>query len=352
MILSMSETTKVIRFHKTGGPDVLRIEETQQPEPAGNEVLVRVQAIALSHADILWREGAYFEEPLFPAQIGYDAAGVVESVSAGVKTLRVGDRVSTLPAVSLLEYTAHGERIIYPESALFHYPENLTPVQAAAANTGLFTAYFAFFELAALKQDQYVVITAGSSSMGVAAIQMIAAIGAKSIAVTRSEIKKLGLLALGANHVVVAGSDEVQETILKVTEGFGAEVVYDAVGGPGLEELVWATKRYGHVIVYGQLGAMDQGTMLPLGACFLRGVRVHAGFRVFDFTGHPKLQLPVRTDAIERAKRVVSEGLASGRFAPKIDRVFVGLDKYSAAHRYVEQNCQIGKVVVSLDGRP
>src|SRR5271163_3508011 len=186
----MNETSKVIRFHKTGGPEVLRIEEIRRPKPTGNEVLVRVQAVALSRPDLVWREGSYFEEPEFPAQIGYDAAGVVESVGPEVKNLNVGDRVSTFPTVSLLDYTAHGETMVYPETALHVYPENLTPVQAAAVNTGLFTAYFALVELAGLKRDQYVVVTAASSSMGVAAIQMSRAIGAKSIAVTRSEIKK------------------------------------------------------------------------------------------------------------------------------------------------------------------
>ena len=344
----MNEISKVIRFHKTGEPDVLRIEEIRRPKPKGNEALVRVQAIALSRKDLLWREGSYFEEPVFPAQIGCDAAGVVESVGPEVKKLKVGDHVSTLPAVSLLDYTAHGDFMIYPETALHVYPQNLTPVQATAVNAGLFTAYFALVELACLKRDQFVVITAASSSMGVAAIQLSKAVGAKSVAVTRSEAKRKGLLALGANQVVVAGGEDVQEAILELTGGLGAEVIYDAVGGPGLEELIWATKRFGHVIVYGQLGAMDQETPLPLGACFLRGLKLHASFRVFDFTGYSRLGLLAKTKAVERAKKFSSDGLTRGLFLPKIDRVFLGLDQYVAAHRYMEMNSQIGKIVISL----
>lgn len=286
--------------------------------------------------------------PVFPAQIGYDAAGVVESVGPEVKKLKVGDRVSTLPAVSLLDYTAHGEFVLYPELALHVYPGNLTPVEAAAANVGLFTAYFGLLELAGLKRDQYVVITAASSSMGVAAIQLTKAVGAKSLAVTRSEAKKPALLTLGADQVVVAGGEDVQETILELTSGLGAEVIYDAVGGPGLEELIWATRRLGHVIVYGQLGAMDQQTPLPLGACFLRGLKLHASFRVFDFTGYPRLGLPAKARALERAKKFTFGGLTQGLFPPKIDRVFLGLDQYVAAHRYMETNSHVGKIVVSL----
>src|ERR1700731_988242 len=294
----MTEAVKVIRFSKTGSSEVLRIDEIQRSQLKENEVLVKVQAIGVSRPDLLWREGSYFEEPEFPAQIGYDAAGIVESVGPEVKKLKVGDRVSTFPAVSLLDYAAHGEAIIYPENALIVYPKSLTPVQAASVNTGLFTAYFALLELAYLQRDQHVVITAASSSMGVAAIQMAKAIGAKSIAVTRSEAKKEALLGAGADQVIVAGSEDVQEAILELTEGLGAEVIYDAVAGPGLEELVWATKRSGHVIVYGNLGAMEYGTLLPLGACFLRAIKVYGSFRIFDFTGHPSLGLQAKSEAI------------------------------------------------------
>ena len=82
--------------------------------------------------------------------------------------------------------------------------------------------------------------------------------------------------------MIIAARDDVQQAILKLTDGLGAEMIFDAVGGLGLEELIWATKRFGHIIVYGQLGAMDDKTSLPLGACFLRGLKVHARFRVYD----------------------------------------------------------------------
>jgi NADPH:quinone reductase-like Zn-dependent oxidoreductase len=267
----MDKTARAIRFHRTGGPEVLKVEELLLPEPRGSEVSMRVNAIALSRTDILWREGSYFEEPVLPARIGYDAAGVVESVGPEVKTLKVGDHVSTFPAVSLSDYTAHGEAAIYPEDALLVYPQNLTFGQAPAVNSGLFAAYFAFVELAGIQPNQYVVITAASSSMGIAAIQLTKALGAKIVAVTRSEAKMQHLTTAGADHVVIAGIDDVQETVLEITGGDGVDVVYDGVGGPGLEELVWATRRFGHVIVYGHLGAMEDTTPLPLGACFLRG---------------------------------------------------------------------------------
>ena len=214
---------------------------------------------------------------------------------------------------------------------------------------GLFTAYFALVELARLQPDQFVVITAASSSMGMAAIQLAKALDARCIAVTRSEAKQKLLIQAGADHVVVAGVNDVQEMILEITDGEGADLIYDGVAGPGLEELVWATRKFGCVIVYGYLGAMDASTPLPLGACFLRGLNLHPSFKVFDYTGNPKLGIYRNPDAIERAKKFISAGLASGVLKSAIDRVFIGLGEYVSAHQYMAANTHAGKIVVALN---
>lgn len=344
----MDKTAKMIRFHETGRPDVLKVEDALLRGPKAGEVVVRMQALGLSRIDVLWREGSYFEQPVFPSGIGYDAAGVIESVGPDVNRLKVGNRVSTLPAVSLVDYSAHGELVVYPENGLFMYPQNLSPEQAASVNLGLFTAYFALVELARMEPGQFVVITAASSSMGMAAIQLAKVLGTTCIAVTRSERKRKRLLQAGADHVVVAGIDDVHEALLEITDGEGADVVYDGVAGPGLEELVWATRKRGSVIVYGYLGAMDATTRLPLGACFLRGINLYPSFKVFDYTGNPKLGICRDPAAIERAKSFISSGLASGALKPTIDRVFDGLREYVAAQEYLSANTHIGKIIVSL----
>jgi NADPH:quinone reductase-like Zn-dependent oxidoreductase len=345
----MSKSVRVIRFHKTGGPEVLKVEEITLPDPRGREVLVRVLAIGLSRVDALWREGTYFEEPPLPAGIGYCAAGVVESIGPEVQTVKVGEHVSTIPAAALSDYTAHGEMILYPEQALFVHPSGLNSQGAVAVNTSLFGAYFALAELSGVRSGQYVVITAASSSMGVGAIQVAKRLGAKTIVVTRSESKKQGLSAAGADYVVVAGTDDVQDAILDVTKDAGADIVYDGVGGPGLEELVWATRRFGRLVVYGCLGGMEEATRVPLGACFLRGLNLHPTFKIFDFTGHRRLSIPPNREAVDRARRFVFDGLNEGAFQPKVDRIFIGLDQYAAAHEYMATDRQIGKIVVSLE---
>ena len=149
----------------------------------------------------------------------------------------------------MLDYGAHGDVILYPDHALLLYPANLSPIEAAAVNTALLTGYFALVELANLQAGQFVVVTAPSSSTGIAALQLPRRIGAKSIALTRSAGKVSELIAAGAEHVLVLGDCDLRRAIVDITDGLGADVVYDAVAGPGLEELVWATKQLGQVIV-------------------------------------------------------------------------------------------------------
>ena len=95
---------------------------------------------------------------------------------------------------------------------------------------------------------------------------------------------------------------------------------------------------------------MEDATPLPLGACFLRGLNLHTSYKIFDFTGHSRLGIPAKREAIERARRFVFDGLASELFKPKIDRVFVGLKEYAAAHDYLGTNAHIGKIIVALNG--
>jgi hypothetical protein len=95
---------------------------------------------------------------------------------------------------------------------------------------------------------------------------------------------------------------------------------------------------------------MESATPLPLGACFLRAIKLHGSFCIFELTGHSRLGLRAKSSAIERAKKFISDGLISKLLSVKIDRVFVGLDEYAAALRYLETNAQIGKVAVRLSG--
>src|SRR5271170_6998824 len=199
----MSETVKIVRFYRAGPAEVLQFEEIPVPQPEHGEVRLRVKAIGLNRAEIMFRNAQYLEDPIFPAKNGYEAAGIVEAVGQGVDPSWIGKTASTAPGVfSLNAHGVYGEVAIVPVAALAEYPANFSFEQGAAIWMQYLTAYGALIMLGHVAEGDFVLITAASSSVGIAAIEMVRAEGAISIAVTRTATKKAELLKHGANHVI------------------------------------------------------------------------------------------------------------------------------------------------------
>ncbi len=189
---------KIVRFHVTGGPEVLQIEDLPLAQPGEGEVRLTVEAIGLNRAEVMFRQGRYLDAPELPSRLGYEAAGIVDVVGPGASDVHVGDRVSTIPAFSMGEHGVYGESAIVPSYAVAHYPDNLSPAEGAAIWMQYLTAFGALIDIGRLKEGDVVVITAASSSVGLAAIQITKAAGALAIATTRGVDKKQFLLDAGA----------------------------------------------------------------------------------------------------------------------------------------------------------
>jgi NADPH:quinone reductase-like Zn-dependent oxidoreductase len=188
---------KIVRFHETGGPDVLKFEDLPSKEPGKGEVRIKVQAIGLNRAESMFFHGRYLEEPQLPARIGYEAAGVVEATGPGVDKSWLGKQVSTIPAFSMNAYGVLGEEAIAPVFALGEYPAKLTPAEGSAIWMQYLTAYGALIEFGRLQKNDFVLITAASSSVGIAAIEIAKAKGAITIATTRTSSKRKELTSWG-----------------------------------------------------------------------------------------------------------------------------------------------------------
>ncbi len=217
-----NQTAKIVRFYETGGPEVLKLEEVPLPEPGNGEVRLRVQAIGLNRAEIVFRRGRYFQQPQFPSKIGYEASGVVEAVGPEVDKELLGRKFSTVPCFDLGKYGVYGEVQSYRAYALAAYPEKLSFPEATSIWMQYMTAYGALIHYGNLSQGDYVVITAASSSVGIAAIEIAKVQGAISIATTRTERKKAELLALGASHVIVTDKEDIPSLVHEITKGRGA----------------------------------------------------------------------------------------------------------------------------------
>jgi NADPH:quinone reductase len=327
---------KIVRFHQTGGADVLKIEDLPLAEPGKGEIRIKVEAIGLNRAEIMLRKGQYLETPQLPSRLGYEAAGVIDAVGSDITELRIGDRVSTIPSFSMSQYGVYGESAIVPASAAAKYPDKLSPIEGAAIWMQFMTAYGALIEYGGLKKDESVLITAASSSVGLAAIQITKAAGGMAVVTTRGMEKKAFLLEAGADHVIVTDEEDLVERGMALTSGKGFRIVFDPVAGPFLEQLAAVTAPGGIIFEYGALA--PHPTPYPLFAALAKGLTIR-GYTLFEIVKNEEM--------LKRGKEYIYQGLASGSLQPIIDRTFP-LAEIAEAHRYMVSNQQKGKIVVTV----
>lgn len=329
-------TVKIVRFHRTGGPEVLQLDELPLPEPGSGEVRIRVKAIGLNRAEVMFRMGRYLIEPKLPSKLGYEASGIVDAAGPDVDQSWIGKTVSTVPAFPADLYGVYGEVAIVPVHAIAEYPEKLSYEEGTSIWMQYITAYGALIHQGHLAKGDFVLITAASSSVGIAAIEIAKAEGAISIATTRTSKKKAELLALGADHVIATEEEDLVARVHQITSGKGARIVFDPIGGKGLEVLAAAAATGGIIFEYGALSTGP--TPFPLFSVLSKHLTVK-GYLLFEIVGDPT--------GFPKAKQYVFNHLAAGDFKPRIDKVFP-LARIADAHRYMESNAQIGKIVVTV----
>jgi NADPH:quinone reductase-like Zn-dependent oxidoreductase len=328
--------SRTIKFAQPGGPEVLEFIEVEAPPPGPREVRIKVKAIGINRADSMWRNDKYVESPILPPGLGYDAAGVVDAVGNDVTDFTVGDKVSTIPAFSLNKYSTYGEVILAPDHAVVKHPELLSFVEAASVWMMFLTAYGALVFDAQVKAGDFVIIPAASSSVGLAAIQIANYAGATPIALTRTSEKKQRLHEAGAPHVIATQEQDLLAEVMRITDGNGARVVFDPVGGPDFPKLIAALTFQGTVYIYGALSEDD--TPIPVLGMIGKMPTVK-GYSIRLVAG----------DAEHRkvAVEYVTKGLAGGALKPVIDRTFK-FDEMVEVHRYLENGAQFGKIVVTV----
>ncbi|MFD0153623.1 zinc-dependent alcohol dehydrogenase family protein [Streptomyces sp. NPDC055721] len=334
MTTTTGRTTKAVLFHETGGPEVLTVEEVALPDPGPGEVLVRVEAIGLNRAEALFREGTYYYPATLPgSRLGYEAAGVVEAVGAGVTAYAPGDPVMAAANFDFGTYGVHAERVVLPEEYVVARPEGVDAVTAAAVWLTYFTAYGGMVLTGGLRPGDHVVITGASSGVGTAAIQTALRIGAVPIATTRGEGKRKRLLELGAAHVIVTDTEDVVEEVRRITGGAGADLAFDAIGGPGFARLGDALRPGGTAVVYGFLDP--------------RPIELSMNWPQTTHT-YANGALARTEEGRRRAAGFIGSGLRDGSLAPVIAETFEGLERIADAHRLMESNTHTGKIVVRV----
>lgn len=325
-----------IRIHEFGDAGVLRIESVAAPVPGPGEVRLRVRAIGINRTEVTLRSGRSPAKPALPTGLGFEAAGIIEELGPRVLGFQRGDRVALVPAYGAAQYALYGESAVAPARSLVGIPEGVDFTTAAATWAAYGTAWGGLLATGGLTEGETVLIPAASSSVGLAAIQIANRIGARPIALTRTSAKRDALLALGAAAVIATAEQNVPRTVEHLTNGRGANLAFDPVGGAALAQLTRSLAVGGRLVLYGALAA--EPTVLPPFDVFGKNLTLR-GFALTALT---------RDDArLAELKAFVTSGLVDGTLEPVIARTFP-FEQIAEAHRFMETGEQIGKILVTV----
>ncbi len=220
---------KIIRFHKTGGPEVLQFDEVALEKPKGFEVLFKAEAFALNQADILFINGYHYTQPIFPSQIGSEATGKVVEIGEKVTKFKKGDKVSSI-AFYTQKYGVQVEYATVPEDYLTKIPDGYNLEEATSFWMQFLTAYYALFKIGKVKKGDYVFIPASSVTAGQGALKIAQDAGAKVIGSTRTKAKKQFLRGLGANQVIVTDEENTLERLKEISGDMGIKFIFNPIG--------------------------------------------------------------------------------------------------------------------------
>lgn len=328
---------RIVQFESTGGPEVLKVIESSPTDPQPGEVRIRLKAAGLNRAEYLFMQGNYLFQPQSPSRIGLEGAGVVEAVGDDVSGLAVGDEVCITPNLHPVDYGVLGDWTVVPSTAVLPKPSIFSFAEASAIWMPFATAYGGLINAGEMREGDTVLIPAASSSVGLAAIQIAKFKGAqKVIATTRSSAKRHALLDAGADFVIATEEEPLVDAVARDTDGQGADVIFDPIAGPWVEQLAEAAAPGARLVLYGIL-SMD-ATPYPLFAAMGKGITMRAFHLVFHLLQQQDLWSAASNDLLA--------GFESGALKPRIDREF-GLADIRSAYEHLESNRQIGKIVVT-----
>lgn len=324
---------KAVLVNKPGGPEQLTIGETETPVPGDEELLVRVHATALNRPDILQREGKYPPPPGASPILGLEIAGTVAETGRGTSGWNVGDRVfGLLPGGGYAEYAVIHHKMAMP------IPSGMSYEEAAAIPEVFLTAYQALYWLAEMEPGNHVLIHAGASGVGTAAIQVAASAGAHSY-VTASGGKLPYCLELGAEAAIDYRTEDFVERIKQVTQGHGADVIIDFIGAPYFAKNLDVLALDGRIVMLATLG----------------GVRVeNVDLRVFFRKRASLIVSRLRPRSLDYQISLTQDFstyalplFIDGTLKPVIDSIYPW-EEVADAHRRMEANKNVGKIVLKL----
>jgi NADPH2:quinone reductase len=319
---------KQIQFDKLGGPEVLKLADAAVPEATKGTVLIRNRAIGINFADTLFRQGQYAQAPVLPDTPGLEAAGVIEKLGEGVNGLSVGQRVAAIGAKAYSEY------MVARASQVIPIPDHVSFDEGAAFAIQPLTAWHILHSSHQTGPGQTVVVHSAAGGVGIVAVQIAKAAGARVIGTVSSASKAALAKEYGADEVVNYATQDFSAEVMRLTDNRGADLILDAVGKPTFEKGLNCLAPMGHLVLYGRAG----GPPDPLNVfkLFQRSTKVSGFMLNQQHTGKERWQR-----GIEDTFKLMKDGklkLLIGKKFPLIEA--------PEAHRFMESRGSTGKLVL------
>ncbi|MGQ9642976.1 MAG: NAD(P)H-quinone oxidoreductase [Ignavibacterium sp.] len=324
---------KAILFDEPGEAEKLYIGEYPKPEVGEEEILVEVKATALNRADILQRMGKYPPPQGASPVLGLEISGVVVEKGSKVFKWKIGDKV-----FGLIPGGGYAQFAVIHEDMAIRIPDNLSFEQAAAIPEVFLTAYQSIVWLAGLKAGEYIIIHAGASGVGTAAIQIARELGAKII-ITASAEKHFICRELGAEILIDYKTQNFKDVVLKATNNYGADVIIDFIGAKYFKDNIDSLTRDGRLIL---LATLSGGNVEDFD---LRQILVKR-LKIIGSTLRSR-SLEYQIKLTKDFKEFAYDKISSGRIKPVIDKIFDWKDVIKA-HKRMEENKNIGKIVLRI----
>ncbi|MCI4671748.1 MAG: zinc-dependent alcohol dehydrogenase family protein [Bacteroidia bacterium] len=331
---------KVARLNEFAGPSAISIMNEEIPNPRPGEVLIKMKTAGLNHVEKMIMYGHFPIKPELSANIGYEGAGVIEQVGIGVDGFKQGDEVCIIPNMPFNKYGVIGNYSVVPSTSIVTKPPKINWQEASSLWMGYGTAYQGLVNAGGLKNntDQTVLISAASSSVGLPAIQIAKAHGAKVIATSRTLEKEASLKEMGADYVVTTTDEKWKDQVAEITSGKGFDIAFDPITGPFTTQLAEAAGFGATIVSYGTLSMSE--TALPLFPMLMKALKLTG----ID-SGHHLLGNP---NQFEIARKHIIEHIENGNYKCKIDSTFL-LDDVVKAYQRMESGNQIGKIIINID---
>jgi NADPH:quinone reductase-like Zn-dependent oxidoreductase len=339
---------RAVVISKQGGPDVLEVREMPDPSVGPGEVRIAVKAAGINFADTMARTGLYPDAPKTPCVLGYEVAGEIESVGEGVEDHKVGDRV-----LGGTRFGGHAELVTLPADQAFPLPKKLSFEQGAAFPVNYATAQAGLVVMGGLKEGERVLIHAAAGGVGIAATQVAKLRGAEIFG-TSSASKHDAIREQGVDHPIDYRTLDFAEEVTRITGGEGIDVAFDAIGPSSFKKDYALLRPGGRLIMYGasELQSGDTRNLLTAARGALKApLSTMPWWKSLGVMNENKGVFGLNmlhwqdTEGLDRVLEPLVPQLEKGDLVPVVAEAFP-FDRAAAAHRYIAERRNIGKVVL------